>query len=230
MPIDIGKLDTTYSPTGGSSAFIFEPRDLVPFSLSWDWQKKWQKALLNGACAFPAVWLLEHPNCYTLGRGASEANLNFEPNNPPDLLYRIDRGGEVTFHLPGQLVVYLVLDLRQYKTDLNWYLRQLEQVVIDVLDELGLAGELVEGLTGVWIQGYKVASIGIGCRRWITQHGLALNIDCDLNGFKEIIPCGLVGHKMGRLDSWLPGLKVGEVKPLMRRSLSHRFGWTLFDE
>ena len=201
---------------------------MVPFETAWEWQKHWQKSLLEHSYLPQAIWLLQHPDCYTLGRGANEINLHFSPKNPPSDLYRIDRGGEVTHHLPGQLVVYLVMDLRRYKTDLDWYLRQLEEVVIEVLNELGLLGERVNGLTGVWLNGCKVSSIGISCRRWITQHGLALNIDCDLKGFDQIVPCGLRGTCMGSLNSWLPGLKVKDVQPLMRKCLGKRFSlkWT----
>ena len=126
------------------------------------------------AVSLEAVWLLQHPPCYTLGRGASDQHLLFDPSDPPAPLHRIDRGGEVTHHMPGQLVAYPVLDLRRRRCDLHWYLRELEQVVLDVLSQLGLCGERVEGMTGVWLDGRKVAAIGVGCRRWITQHGLAL--------------------------------------------------------
>jgi lipoyl(octanoyl) transferase len=154
--------------------------------------------------------------------------LHFDPNEPPAPLHRIDRGGEVTHHLPGQLVVYPVLNLQRHTPDLHWYMRQLEHVVLDVLRDLGLRGECFPGLTGVWMEGCKVAAIGVGCRRWITQHGLALNVDCELQGFAEITPCGLVGHPVGRLCDWLPGLTVSDVQPLLRQSLAARFhlAWT----
>jgi len=172
--------------------------------------------------------MLQHLHCYTLGRGATESNLLFDVSNPPFDLYRIDRGGEVTYHLPGQLVVYLVFDLRRYKTDLNWYLRELENVLIDVLDGLGLHGYTKKGMTGIWCKGEKVASIGISCRRWITQHGMALNVDCELSGFEKIVPCGLDGCQIGRLKKWLPNLKMEEVRFLMKKSLEKHFGlfWT----
>ncbi len=88
---------------------------------------------------------------------------------------------------------------------------------------MGLCGKRIDGLTGLWLEDCKVASIGIGCRRCITQHGFALNIDCDLSGFDQIVPCGLISQKIGRLDSWLPGLKVKDVQPLIRRRLIERF-------
>ncbi len=225
MPFDTGKLDKTCQSGNSLEAFIFEPTELVTFPRAWDWQKDWQKSLFTEPNFPQGIWLLQHPNCFTLGRGASEANLCFDPKTPPYPLYRIDRGGEVTHHLPGQLVAYLVLDLRRYQTDLNWYLRKIEQVLIDLLGELGLPGQRIAGLTGVWVNRKKVASIGVGCRRWITQHGLALNVDCDLKGFDRIIPCGLSGHPVGRLDYWLPGIKVKDVQPLLRRGLERHFGF-----
>ncbi len=207
--------------------FIFEPTDLVPIEQSWDWQQEWQKMLLADPLGPQALWLLQHENCYTLGQGANESNLLFDLENPPAKIYRLNRGGEVTQHLPGQLVAYLVLDLKRYQTDLDWYLRQLEETLIDVLKLLDLVGERIEGLTGLWIEGKKVASIGIGGRRWITQHGLALNINCDLSGFSQIVPCGIRGKEVARLDYWIPGLKVSDVQPLIRRSFVERFDLNL---
>ena len=125
--------------------------------------------------------------------------------------------------MPGQLVAYPVLDLRRRQCDLHWYLRQLEQVVIDVLAQTGLVGERVDGMTGVWLEGRKLAAIGVGCRRWITQHGLALNVDGDLSGFAAVVPCGLKGKPVGRLSDWIPGITVAEVQPLVREALAHRF-------
>ena len=210
----------------GSSAFLFQPDQLVPFQQAWDLQRSWQERLLldsaTGADA-EAVWLLQHPRCFTLGRGASEDHLLFDPEHPPAPLHRIDRGGEVTHHAPGQLVAYPVLDLRRRRTDLHWYLRQLEQVVIDVLQALGLQGERIEGLTGVWLDQRKVAAIGVGCRRWITQHGLALNVTCDLEGFRSVVPCGLKGRSVGRLRDWIPDLEIEIVQSLLRDALAARF-------
>ena len=217
---------TSLDSGAGSSAFLFQPDQLVPFQQAWDLQRRWQERLLldsaTGADA-EAVWLLQHPRCFTLGRGASEDHLLFDPEHPPAPLHRIDRGGEVTHHAPGQLVAYPVLDLRRRRTDLHWYLRQLEQVVIDVLQALGLQGERIEGLTGVWLDQRKVAAIGVGCRRWITQHGLALNVTCDLEGFRSVVPCGLKGRSVGRLRDWIPDLEIEIVQSLLRDALAARF-------
>ena len=136
----------------------------------------------------------------------------------------------MTHHLPGQLVAYPVLDLRRRQPDLHWYLRELEQVLIDVLAQLDLRGERLPGLTGLWLDNRKVAAIGVGCRRWITQHGLALNIDCDLAGFDQVTPCGLTGRAVGRLADWIPGLSLAEVQPLLRDALASRFHLAWCDE
>ena len=224
MPVVIGKLDTAHDSAHPHRAFLFEPDAPVRFEEAWSAQQCWQSSLLTDPSAPEAVWILQHQTCYTLGRGASEEHLHFDPADPPAPLYRIDRGGEVTHHLPGQLVAYPVLDLRRRTPDLHWYLRQLEQVVLDVLAELGLEAQRLPGLTGLWLDDRKVAAIGVGCRRWITQHGLALNVDCAMQGFEQVTPCGLTGRAVGRLADWLPGLTAAEVQPLLRQALAERFG------
>ena len=224
MPVVIGKLDKAHDSAHPRRAFLFEPDAPVRFEEAWSAQQSWQRSLLADPLAPEAVWILQHQTCFTLGRGASEAHLHFDLADPPAPLYRIDRGGEVTHHLPGQLVAYPVLDLRRRTPDLHWYLRQLEQVVLDVLAALGLEGQRLPGLTGLWLDNRKVAAIGVGCRRWITQHGLALNVDCSMQGFEQVTPCGLTGRAVGRLTDWLPGLTLAEVQPLLRQALAERFG------
>ena len=223
MPVVIGKLGTAGDLAHPRSAILFEPPALVPFEQAWRDQRRWQQRLLEDDAAPEAVWILQHPSCYTLGRGASTEHLHFDPSQPPAPLHRIDRGGEVTHHRPGQLVAYPVLDLRRHQTDLHWYMRQLEQVLIDVLAQLGLNGQRLPGLTGLWLDNRKVAAIGVGCRRWITQHGLALNVSCDLAGFDQVTPCGLKGRTVGRLSDWLPGLDPAEVQLLLRDAIAARF-------
>ena len=226
MPAPTGKLVTPSDSGTRSTAFLFQPALPIPFEQAWKLQRRWQESLLSspsGDRAPEAVWLLQHPSCYTLGRGATDAHLRFDPTCPPAPLHRIDRGGEVTHHAPGQLVAYPVLDLRRHQPDLHWYLRQLEQVVIDVLQALGLRGERINGLTGVWLDQRKVAAIGVGCRRWITQHGLALNVSCDLAGFDAVVPCGLEGRLVGRLCDWIPGLDLEDVQPLLADAMAARF-------
>lgn len=189
----------------------------MPFERAWRWQRGLQQRLLVDRQAPEALLLLQHEPCYTLGRGASLEHLHFDPAAPPLPLHRIDRGGEVTHHAPGQLVLYPVLDLRRRGSDLHLYLRSLEQLVIDLLAELGLRGERVAGRTGVWLEGRKVAAIGVGARRWISQHGLALNVEMPLQGFEVITPCGLAGLPVGRLVDWRPGCTAASLAPALLR-------------
>jgi lipoyl(octanoyl) transferase len=156
--------------------------------------------------------LLEHPPVYTLGQGASLEFLKFDPQKISAELYRVERGGEVTYHCPGQLVGYPILNLRYYRQDLHWYLRQLEEVLIQVLDVYGLKGDRMAGMTGVWLEGRKVAAIGIKVSRWITMHGFALNVCPNLSGFEKIVPCGIADKPVGSLDQFLPGIQVEEVR------------------
>jgi lipoyl(octanoyl) transferase len=206
---------------------LFEPTGTVGFRTGWAWQRQLQERLLADPCGPDAVLLLEHDPCYTLGRGASTTHLRFDPRSSPLPLLRIDRGGEVTHHLPGQLVLYPVLNLQRHGGDLHLYLRALEGVVIDLLAERGLAAERRPGLTGVWVEGRKVAAIGIGARRWISQHGLALNVDCSLEGFGAIVPCGLRDQPVGRLSDWLPAVTTAEIRPRLLACFARRFALRL---
>ena len=210
-----------------SDAILLEPLGPVAFEQAWQQQRQQQQRLLSDPGGPAAVLLLEHQPCYTLGRGGDPAFLRFDPANPPHPLFRIDRGGEVTHHCPGQLVLYPVLNLQHHGADLHHYLRSLEQVVLDVLAALGLAGERSSGQTGVWLEGRKVAAIGVGARRWISQHGVALNVDCDLAGFAAIVPCGIADRPVGRLVDWIPGLSCASVRPLLLHAVAVRFGLRL---
>jgi lipoyl(octanoyl) transferase len=139
--------------------------------------------------------LMEHPPTITLGRGTELADLRTDR----DVLEArgitvvdVDRGGEITYHAPGQIVGYPILDLRQHGQDLHRYLRDLEEVLIRVLDQFGLTGERIPGLTGVWVGGSKIAAMGIRVSRWVTMHGFALNITPDLGPMRQdFIPCGI---------------------------------------
>ncbi|HLO51650.1 MAG TPA: lipoyl(octanoyl) transferase LipB [Kamptonema sp.] len=168
--------------------------------------------------------LLEHPPVYTLGQGATLDFLKFDPNFTDWEVHRVERGGEVTYHCPGQLVGYPILNLRRYRQDLHWYLRQLEEVLIRVLAELGLRGDRVSGLTGVWVEGRKVAAIGIKVSRWITMHGFALNVCPDLKGFEEIVPCGISDRAVGSLAQFIPGIELDQVRPVVAVAFAQVFG------
>lgn len=138
--------------------------------------------------------LLEHPPVVTLGRGARTDNLVVSrqvlSSRGVDLC-EIERGGDVTFHGPGQLIGYPIFDLSEHKPDVHWFLRQLERTVIVALEALGIRGEQREGYTGVWTEARKIASIGIHVKQWVTWHGFALNVTTDLSYFDLIVPCGI---------------------------------------
>ncbi len=135
--------------------------------------------------------ILEHRHVYTLGRGASERFLVAPPRDVP--VYRVSRGGQVTYHGPGQLVGYPILKLEGAARDVHGYLRSLERTLIDALAQCGIAAGRREKLTGVWVGTRKIASLGVGIRRWTTLHGFALNVATDLRYFDAIVPCGIEG-------------------------------------
>ncbi len=140
------------------------------------------------------LFLLEHTPVVTLGKEADRKHLLLDEAGYRDAgidLVETTRGGDVTYHGPGQLVAYPILNLQHWKPSVGWYLRTLEGVLIDVLAEYGLEGERIEGLTGVWCRGAKVAAIGIGVRRWTTFHGIALNVNPNMSHFGAIVPCGI---------------------------------------
>jgi lipoyl(octanoyl) transferase len=138
--------------------------------------------------------LVEHPHVITLGRNGHMENLlaSREILERTGIAFHpTDRGGDITYHGPGQIVGYPILDLKEWKRDVGAYVRSLEQVLIDALAEFGLSCERVAGMTGVWVDGRKIAAIGVHLSRWVTSHGFALNVDTDLKYFQYIVPCGL---------------------------------------
>lgn len=145
------------------------------------------------------VLLLEHDPVYTIGRTRDRSSLR-DVENLPYPLVETNRGGQATFHGPGQLVGYLILDLNAYGRDLHHYLRELEALLIDFAGEFGITAQRREGLTGVWVENRKLASIGVGVRKWISMHGFGLNITSDLSGYEAITPCGISDVTMTSLS------------------------------
>ncbi len=168
--------------------------------------------------------LVEHPHVITLGRGTHKENV-LAPGDTP--LFEIERGGDVTYHGPGQLVGYPIFLLRQPERDLHVYLRNLEEALIRAVGRFGIPGERKEGWTGVWTAGgvRKLASIGVAVKRWVTLHGFALNVSTDLGRFAAINPCGLEATTMGSMQSVLDRpVSFEEVKRAARDELSAVFG------
>jgi len=143
--------------------------------------------------------LLEHEPVYTIGRTPDKSSL-LDASHLPHPVFSINRGGQATYHGPGQLMGYPVVDLRRCGQDLHRYLRWLEQLLIDLLTDYGIAAQRREGLTGVWVDDRKIASIGVGVRHWITMHGFALNVCGDLAPFGHIIPCGISNVAMTSIE------------------------------
>ena len=167
--------------------------------------------------------LLEHPPVFTLGRGG-DASFILNPGKVP--VYRVGRGGQATFHGPGQLVGYPILALAKARRDVHAYIRRLESVLIETLAAYGLCAERKDGLTGVWVGGHKIASIGVGIRRWVTFHGFALNVEPDLSYFNDIIPCGLHGVRMTSMAHALGRpVSVDGVKSRLADIFAQTFGY-----
>ena len=231
--------------------------DLTPYAVAWGWQKALLDARLaalsaeqdervsdpSSASAEDAhealplgardcLLLVQHPAVVTLGTGSTPDNLKFDPDDPsaPFEVHRTERGGEATYHGPGQIVLYPILDLARRRPDLHWYMRALEEVAIVAMEDLGVrhAGR-VEGLTGAWAnvaneeprrtsgetrdafstplgaREHKVAAIGVRARRWVTYHGMAFNVDPDLGDFRHIVPCGIGDRPVGSVKQLLAG-------------------------
>jgi len=198
-------------------------RGLIPFAQAWADQRSLVAARRSDPFLPDILLLLEHPPVYTLGTGSSLEFLRFDPQNSPWEIHRIERGGEVTYHCPGQIIGYPILNLRRYRLDLHWYLRQLEEVVIRVLQGYDLPGERIAGLTGVWVEGYKIAAIGVKVSRWITMHGFSINICPDLTGFERIVPCGVADHPVGSLQQFLPDITLDRVWGNLAQAFSEVF-------
>jgi lipoate-protein ligase B len=199
-----------------------------PGRVAYDAAMRWQEALVErrlAGGATDALLLLEHPAVYTLGRGADPRFLGRGTDGDVPVV-RSSRGGQVTWHGPGQLVGYPILDLRAHRQDVRWYVRELEQVLIDALATLGIDAGRVDGLPGVWVDGArKIASVGIAIRRWVTWHGFALNVSCDLGDFAAITPCGIDGVQMTSvaLEGGTPD--VDAVTDVVLAAFAARFGY-----
>jgi len=202
----------------------------VPYDIAWEQQRSLIAERINHPERDDVLILLEHPPVYTLGTGSNDKYLKFDPTNPKIPLYRTERGGEVTYHCPGQLVGYPILNLRYHQCDLHWYLRQLEAVLIRTLEDYGLAAVREKGLTGVWVEGVKVGAIGIKAKRWITMHGFALNVCPDLSGFSQIVPCGISDRAVGSLQQFCPDITLSQVRQTLIYHFAEVFSVALYQE
>jgi lipoyl(octanoyl) transferase len=175
----------------------------VPYRDALRWQRALATARIEGRLATDTLLLLEHPPVLTLGRATGPGHIRRATGID---VVEVERGGDVTFHGPGQLVGYPILDLTGHRRDLHWYLRALEQVLIDALGCSGLPATRRVGYTGVWTRGRKIASLGVHVKHWVTWHGFALNVTTALEEFERIVPCGLSGVEMTSVARELPAM------------------------
>jgi lipoyl(octanoyl) transferase len=195
----------------------------LPYTEALDLQRAVARARISGEIAEDLLLLVEHPPVVTLGRGTKAGNLTASPELLAARgveLFEVDRGGDVTFHGPGQLVGYPVIDLKRHRQDLHWYLRQLEEALIRALAPFGIIGARSVGQTGVWTTGRKIASIGVHARDWVTWHGFALNVTTDLSYFDLIVPCGIADVAMTSIAREL-GTSFTSAPELAERARAH---------
>ena len=210
-------------------------RDLVPYDVAVETMENEAAAIANGETD-ELVWLVEHPPLYTAGTSADVADL-VAPDRFP--VFSTGRGGEYTYHGPGQRVVYVMLDLKRRRQDVRAFVAALEAVVIDALDSMNVRGERREDRVGVWVRRPerpalpdgspaedKIAAIGIRLRRWVSFHGFSLNVDPDLDHFAGIVPCGIRGHGVTSLADLGVTASMAEVDMALRASFEEVFGGT----
>lgn len=224
----------------------------MPYQEAWDYQEKllaknvavksgrFQNNFSNGTDTTNYFLFVEHPAVYTLGKSGSLSNvlLTDEQREAMEIqFFKTNRGGDITYHGPGQLVGYPILDLEKFKTDINWYMRSLEDVIILTLEEYGITSFRSEGETGVWLdpdikgKERKICAMGVRCSRWVTMHGFALNINTNLNYFNHIIPCGIQNKQVTSMQKELGrAINEAEVKEVLKRKFEMVFEAEIIDK
>lgn len=222
---------------------------LVAYQQAWDYQTKLFEATLAIKASnrnVPAeqqqitpnyLIFCEHPHVFTLGKSGDESNLLVKKENLDSInatYVPINRGGDITYHGPGQLVVYPILDLENFFTDIHKFMRAMEEAVIQTLQELGIESGRMEKLTGVWLDGgnpakaRKICAMGVKMSRWVTMHGLALNVNPDLNYFNYIVPCGIQDKAVTSMEKELNAkVDMEKVKAVLKAKFSETFGLSI---
>lgn len=218
------------------------------YQATWDYQEKLFQQIITQKSANRTttdnkptpnyLLFVEHPPVYTLGKSGNFANLLVNEQQLKQkgiAFYKTNRGGDITFHGPGQIVGYPIFDLDNFFTDIHKYLRLLEQVVIDTLAHYGLQGARSEGETGVWLDvntpfARKICAMGVRASRWVTMHGLALNVNTDLSYFQHIVPCGIVGKGVTSMQKELnQDLDLKSVKQVLQQNFEKHFALKCFN-
>ena len=193
-----------------------------PYQEVWAYQKEIQAKRIAGEIE-DTLLMVEHEPVYTLGKNANENHLLQSRDQSVDV-FNIERGGDITFHGPGQLVGYPILDLSHYKKSISWYMRILEQIIIDTVSEFGIEAKRIEGLTGVWVGDEKIAALGVRIRRWVTMHGFSINVNTDLTFYDGIIPCGIFDHGITSMEQLLCRPQdMEKVKKVVRSKFGYYF-------
>lgn len=222
---------------------IFKELGLMPYREAWALQERLHEevkaAKLQGVDTVNYLLFVEHPHVYTLGKSGDEANMlisAIQLQAKHAEFVKVNRGGDITYHGPGQLVVYPIIDMANFALGVKDYVERLEEVVIRTIEEYGIKGERLEGATGVWIEAHtprarKICAIGIRCSRFVTMHGFALNVNTDLNYFHYINPCGFrdkgvtsIAQELGR------EISLQEVKERVKHHFVDLFGMELTDK
>lgn len=226
----------------------FQDWGLVDYQEAWDRQESIFSGIVasktanrDNQSAIPAdnyLVFVEHPHVYTLGKSGKPENLLLDEKGLEDKsasYYKINRGGDITYHGPGQLVGYPILDLDNFFTDIHLYLRTLEEAIIQTLAEYGIEGGRYPGYTGVWLdadneKARKICAMGVRCSRWVTMHGFAFNVNADLDYFNNIVPCGIddkdvtsMARELGR------PVDINEVKDVLKKKIASLFDMELAD-
>jgi lipoyl(octanoyl) transferase len=219
---------------------------LIDYKQAWDFQEELLKEAVdlkisnrkNDTNFIPKQHLLfcEHPHVYTLGKSGAQENLLLDQVHLQEIdaqFYKINRGGDITYHGPGQLVMYPILDLEQFFTDIHKYMRYLEEAVIKTLAHFQITATRYDGLTGVWIdadtpRARKICAMGVKCSRWITMHGIALNVHPDLGYFGNIVPCGIQDKAVTSMAQELGRqISIQEVQEVLLKEMSAVFNFSI---
>ena len=219
---------------------------LIDYKQAWDFQEELLKEAVdlkisnrkNDTNFIPKQHLLfcEHPHVYTLGKSGAQENLLLDEAHLQEIdaqFYKINRGGDITYHGPGQLVMYPILDLEQFFTDIHKYMRYLEEAVIKTLAHFQITATRYDGLTGVWIdaespRARKICAMGVKCSRWITMHGIALNVHPDLGYFGNIVPCGIQDKAVTSMAQELGRqIAIQEVQEVLLKEMSAVFNFSI---
>jgi len=205
-----------------TSGIFVEDLGIRSYQEVWDLQKDFQKKRIEKRLDDTLI-LVEHEPVYTLGKNANKNHL-LQSRDRSVNVFDIERGGDITFHGPGQLVGYPIIDLSYYRRSVSWYMRRLEQLAIDVLKDFGINASRIKGLTGVWVGEEKIAAQGVRISRWVTMHGFSLNVNPDLSFYDGIIPCGIFDHGITSMEELLGSAQdMDDVKAMVVEKFNNLF-------